>query len=530
MMILSAITERLRRMRAYKKGMDFLNRRNYAEAIEEFRYIIENTASPKSLHLKMARFFCGQAHRSMGLLHFTLGSYAKAADAFAEALALNPEHYDIYEYMGICYNNMGDFQKAVKAFSNILAREPSHLPLKIRMGLAFHNLGMWDKSLRICRDFLKTCPDYANVHFYMGLSLLGQRKASEAVKAFENALRINPAYKDAQIRLGLVHAFLGNYYDAFFHLSLVSETYPDYADLYYFLGLICTGAGNLSEAADFFQKAVEKNPRYTDAKVKMGMIYCRMGKKREALAAFADALSDDPENGNLKKLAEYMQHCECELPEWISDSRNLISHAMENLNHHIEIAPNFSEMLSIVKNFPDENTDVYESIIPLVRESADHSRSYPDSCCSLGALYFKTGKYADAENSFAKALERNPEYVQARVYLIKTLEKQEKYADALHHGEILLRKKLPWPDFHCTLGKICLALKMTDRAEEFLQSALKTNPAYAEARLMLAKLRMVQGNTDDAAAELQKCLAANPPRDIEQEAQKSLLKLKNLIP
>lgn len=531
-MIISVITDRLRRMRAYKKGMDFLNRRMYPEAIENFTYVIENTASSQSIHLKLARFFCSQAQYSMGLLHFTLGNYAKAAAAFEEALAFNPEHYDLYEYMGICYNNMGDFQKAVKAFSNILERAPSHLPPKIRMGIAFHNLGMWDKSLTICRDFLKTYPDYANVHFYLGLSLLGKRKASEAVAAFEKALKINPAYKDAQIRLGLTHAFLGNYYDAFFHISLVSEIYPDYPDLYYFLGLICAGAGNLSEAADFFQKALEKNPRYTDAKVKTGLIYCRMGKKEAALAAFQDALSDHPENGNLKKLADYLQYgeYECELPEWISDNRNIISHAMENLNYHIEIVSNFSEMLSIAKTFPGENTAVYESLIPVVRESVSHSHNYPDSYCSLGALYFKIGKYADAENAFAKALDLNPEYAQARVYLMKILEKQEKYADALHHGQILLAKKLPWPDFHCTLGKVYFALDMTEMAEEALYAALKFNPAYAEARLILAKLRMAQGNTDEAVAELQKCLAAAPPKDIEREAEKSLLKLHSLIP
>ncbi len=531
-MIISVIADRLRRMRAYKKGVDFLNRHRYAEAIEKFSYIIENTASAGSIHLKLARFFCSQAHCSLGLLHFAVGNYSRAIESFENALVLNPEHYDIYEYMGICYNNVGDFQKAVKAFSNILEIEPSHLPPKIRMGIAFHNLGMWDKSVTICREFLKMHPGYANVHFYLGLSLLGQRKTAEAVKSFENALKINPGYREARIRLGLIHAFLGNHYDAFFHISLVSDECPDYPDLYYFLGLICAGAGNMDEAANCFQKALEKNPKYTDAKVKMGMTYHRMGKKDEAIAAFQAALSDNPDNGNLKKLVDYLQHCEyeCELPEWISDSRNIIAHAIEEFNQHIEINPNFSEMLSIAKTFPGENTAVYESIIPVIRDSVNHYSGYPDTYCSLGALYFKIGKYADAEEAFAKAVEINPDYMQARLYLIISLEKQGKYTEALHHGEILLAKKLPWPDFHCIMGKVYFALNMYEKAEEAVHSALKANPGYAEARLILAKIRMAQGNADQAAAQLQKCLALSPPEAIEREAEKSLLKLKNLIP
>ncbi len=40
----------------------------------------------------------------------------------------------------------------------------------------------------------------------------------------------------------------------------------------------------------------------------------------------------------------------------VSMETELISNAIKGLNHHIKIKPNFSEMISIIKTFPEEDT------------------------------------------------------------------------------------------------------------------------------------------------------------------------------
>jgi tetratricopeptide (TPR) repeat protein len=80
--------------RDYEKGMLCYNRHMYREAIEQFENILATKAPCISLNHNLARFYCAQAYRNIGIVLFATGNASSALQKFQKAIELNPEHVD----------------------------------------------------------------------------------------------------------------------------------------------------------------------------------------------------------------------------------------------------------------------------------------------------------------------------------------------------------------------------------------------------------------------------------------------------
>jgi tetratricopeptide (TPR) repeat protein len=520
----------------YEEAIELYNNHMYRKAIERFKKVIENKDPSISLHHRLSRFYCGQAHYNLGVTFFAMSNFDKAVVEFENALKFRPNQVEIWEYLGICYNNICEYEKAVNAFEKVLDAEPSHLPARLKLGIAFHNLQMWDKAISICQEILKTHPNYADVYFHLGLAYLGQGNPSDASLAFENALKINPRYKESRIRLGITQAYLGNLDEALNHISLMLKEFPNYSDLHYYLGIIYASSDEIPKAISSFRRALEINPLFSESRVKLAIILYKAKKFNEALNEIEEANRLDPGNKKIHMILDHLRR-QISLSEKVSKEMPGITHMdltddeiiaqnIHDFNKHLEIVPNFSEMLSIMKGFSEENVSFYEPLISIVQDSVAQHPGYADLHCSLGSLFFKTKRYDEAEKAFKQALAINPEYLQARINLFRTFKVEGKLEAALKEGQYLFEKGLPYPDFHCSLGEIYISLKMFDEAEAVLQSALEKKPTYSRAYLVLAQLYENMGAKDKAISQLLKCLDSNPSKEHKLEASEALLRLR----
>ena len=519
----------------YQEAIQLYNRHEYGQAIEKFEKITKEGTSPKGLHYRLSHFYLGQARLKLGILLFALGNFSKAVPELEEAIEFNPDNIDIYEYLGICYNNIGEFERAINAFEYFLDRKPNHLQSRLKLEITYHNIKMWDKAISICREILQKAPDYADVHFHLGLAYLGKGEASNAVLSFENALKISPRYRDARIRLGITLAYLGNVDAALSHIFQMVEAFPKYADLHYFLGIVYACRDEIPRAIDCFTQALEINPSFRNARIKFGMILCKIGKFRDALNEFEKAQELDPEDGSLKAVIELVRDLIRSYPdgfkklpeifEELFGDEGIIAQTIREFNEHLEIVPSFTEMLSIVKYFPEDDVSLFESLIPVINNYIKQNPDHPDLHNALGSLCVKAERYNEGAEAFRKALEINPEYLEARFSLFKALKEQGKLESAVDEGEILVKKKLSYPDFYCSLSEIYISMGMFDRADATLQKAIKKDPKHAETHFLLAKVHENQGLKEKAIDELKKCVDYNPPESLKQKAKEALSRL-----
>ncbi len=483
----------------YDTAMEFYNRHMFRQSIEKFEEILTVKASPASLHWNLAHFYCGQAHRNLGILLFTLGNFAAAAIEFEKAIEFDPDYMELYHYLGMCYNNIGEFKKAVNAFNKILAGGQSCLAVKAKLGIAFHNLKMWDKAVSVYNEILRVKPNFPDMHYNLGLAYLGQGKTAEGFTEFQKALDINPDYVQARIKLGITHAFLGDFDNAVSHLLVIEKKFPRYADIPHYLGVIHASHDEFPKAIDYFKKALGINPSFIEAKVKLGIILCRIQKSNKGLRELKEAQALDPENNNLEMIITLLKQNRdspeapvssqpLELLDWISNGESIITQTVREFSKHIEINPDFSEIISMIKKFPQDDMSLYEMLIPFLENYIVQHPDYPDFHNNLGMLYWKMKNNGKAELSFKKALKINPAYIEAGFNLFNTLKDQGKFDEALKQGQYLLEKNLTYPDFYCGLGQVYISMGRIDEGRNMLQMALDKYPGYPQAELILSNL------------------------------------------
>lgn len=527
---------RSKRTRLYETAINFYNRHEYGLAIEKFEEILDQS-SPKDLYYRLSHFYLGQARLKLGLLYFAVGSYSKAVSEFERAIAFNPVDITIFEYLGISYNNVGEYQKAIEFLEYVVEREPEKLQSKLKLEISYHNMHMWKEAISICTEILQINPDYADVHYHLGLAYLGVRQAPKAVASFENALRINPRYQDARIKLGITLAYLGRLNTAFSILSQMVREHPKYADLHYLLGIVHASQDRINQAAGCFKKALEINPSYRNAKIKLGIILCSMGQFDNALKEIREARDLDPQATGLDIIIDRVNR----LAETISNGslnhsivfedffgrEGIIGQTINELNEHLEISPSFTEMLSMIRYLTEEDSSLIQNLISVINRSVSQKPDYPDLYNALGFLYVKEKRFEEGIETFRKALEINPDYMEAHFNLFKALKEQNRFAAAAEEGRILMEKGLTYPDFYAALSDIYISLEEYDKAIAILLKAIEHHPQDVKGFLLLAQAYQAQGDKDKAVVSLTKYMESDAPEKSKARAEQLLDKLKN---
>jgi tetratricopeptide (TPR) repeat protein len=130
----------------------------------------------------------------------------------------------------------------------------------------------------------------------------------------------------------------------------------------------------------------------------------------------------------------------------------------------------------------------------------------------LGAARAKNGQFADAAEQFRAFLRREPAHVEARVQLADALHRSGHSGEAavqwqrvaqvqsVQAGSLQRAATLDW-----TEGRRQLAVTK-------LEQALGLDPANADVVLLLARVRVLQGQVDVAAEVLEQFLTAYPDR------------------
>jgi Flp pilus assembly protein TadD len=129
----------------------------------------------------------------------------------------------------------------------------------------------------------------------------------------------------------------------------------------------------------------------------------------------------------------------------------------------------------------------------------------------LGNVQFAQGRPAEAEASFRRALEAQPDYAVALLNLGKMQYSQKNYDAALATLSQLTGAHPESADAHRFLGETYLRIKKGSKAVPELEEAYRLDPnGQAEAHLSLAALYDAAGVKDRAAAEYEKFLVQKP--------------------
>jgi hypothetical protein len=126
----------------------------------------------------------------------------------------------------------------------------------------------------------------------------------------------------------------------------------------------------------------------------------------------------------------------------------------------------------------------------------------------LGDVYFRRGKFAEAEKCYRAALEREPKDIDARAHLGQCLVRMNRPAEARPFLESVMHEK-PDHDYGHTmmaLAETLAALGETDNALLYWQHITQSH-SYPRAKVQLAELYIAKNKPDLARTELKDVLS-----------------------
>jgi tetratricopeptide (TPR) repeat protein len=125
----------------------------------------------------------------------------RAAEAFQQALKLDPELAEAHFRLGLTYDGLGQeqeaeaaYKKAVEAYKRFLSSNGNNddAEAHYNLGQTYAGLHLYSEAVREYRQATRLKPEDAAIHYDLGLALMRLAQYDEASRAFAKSLELDP--------------------------------------------------------------------------------------------------------------------------------------------------------------------------------------------------------------------------------------------------------------------------------------------------------------------------------------------------
>jgi tetratricopeptide (TPR) repeat protein len=172
-----------------------------------------------------------------GLEHLESKDYAKAVETFQQAVAGNPRSADAYYRLGLALQGQGSQDKAIQSLKKALALNPQFSQARESLGNIYGQQGLDslrqgdpDRAAGLLRQAVSLNPKSDKSLNNLGVALGQQGRYTESVSAFQQAATANPNNTQAQFNLGATQYALGDKNAAVRQYAILTLKDPAAAD------------------------------------------------------------------------------------------------------------------------------------------------------------------------------------------------------------------------------------------------------------------------------------------------------------
>ena len=367
------------------------------------------------------------------------------------------------------YESRGKWEQAEKAY--LQAADSStmeHTVPLMNLGAYYARRKSYDQALEamqkaaeIKQDDLNVLVSIAQLHFEF-------KKLKEAEDTIDKVLEKDNGHLSANFLKGRLYLIKKDFTNALSRFDLIVKESPRNAMAHYFKALSLVGKGESRLAEQDLLKAVQFNPRLLDARLLLAEFYLRQRYQDLAREQIESSLKLAPKNiralmlqGNQKILERDTKGAEA---------------AFKEIN---TLDPDFAP-----------------------------------AYVRLGLVYNLTKRPEDAQKSFQKALELDPQQTDALTLIVGTYVREKKYDKALQICE-KQKEKIGGNTSHLALiqyleGNISLARRDPKKARHHFENAIKTDPNIIAPYVALARIYIMEKKLDQAMSQYEAILSKNP--------------------
>jgi len=251
---------------AYRLGLQFMNSRHYAEAIQQFKLAQGHGFMPFDEYFNLGRAYrlYGQTLKEKDKNLYT-EQMKLAAEQFELAAAVKRDAVDAYFQLGMTYNELGLYEKATSAFTTALQYSPRDSALYYQLGQAAFNRGYSREAEGYYLEGLKLNPDHVLILIALGHLYMSTNQAQSAISVIQQATQRDPGMWEGWYELGKAHMKAREWKRALSALEQARQWNPDASEIYSSMASCYLKINKKIEARQMVRESLQRNPNNVEA-------------------------------------------------------------------------------------------------------------------------------------------------------------------------------------------------------------------------------------------------------------------------
>jgi len=424
--------------------------------------------------------------------------YQEAASKLQAATASQPNLEAAWYYLGVAQYNLGNLQEAVAAFQKAIDLRSARPETRIYIGRIYEQLGAYDEAIKVYGEELRlrinTANETAEVYNALTRAYFLAGKYRPAGEAGYQATRLDDNYVEALYDWARAEDALGNYSHAEKLFVQAKDILTKWSDLQTRLQRLTEQ--KRADPTITEEKVAQEYGRAEEFGTKLGlwpalnralgMAYIHDRKFAQARNAFRSSM-DAAERGNPQD----------------EDGTTLVGVAY------------YKEGLDLLfkQDVLFEAVSAFQAAVKSINEALKKNPDWAPAHNALGEIYLTEAQtfisdpargitshtYDEAVTELKKAIELDPQYVDAMLNLAKAYYAQAQYDEALQQLGDAIRRAPNRADLHAALALTYVGLEKYDEARDEARAALQLDHKQIPAYNALGLAAYYQGRLGQAA-------------------------------
>ena len=454
------------------------------------------------------------AHYQLGLAYKFFDKPELALQSFKKAIDINPKLWEAYAKAGDVYSALNQNKYAITQYQKAVSVNPKYPDAYLNLGIIYEKENMIALSVKQYERALELDPDDSRIYYGLGRVYFKQGNFKLAIKAFQKSIDFDKNNPEVHFNLAKACEAIYRPDFAIMEYERSIELDPKYAEAYYQLGFLCLQMGETKKSIDSLENALKINPADPYAHYHLATAYSRSGNHEKAINHFYHAATLNPKDAyafyNLG--IEYIQ-------------TGNYSKAIDELKKALELSPNEASYyyhLAVAYSKGDDLDSALENLKKSIQLKPNEASTHFE----LANIYLKLKRIDDAVMEYRTVLEVDPKSMEAHYRLglafveigegdyafeefQKALKSQPDHAPSLHGmGIIYLRFR-----------------NNVEVATDYLNQAIKADPAYAPALCDKGDALLSQGRISEAISNYERAYDISPgDKDIKIKFANALMR------
>lgn len=204
-----------------------------------------------------------------------------------------PNELLLFNILGVCLEQEGEFNKAADAYRQAIKINPNVPELQFNLGAMLFALNDPEKAIPFYQEAIRLNNNFTEAYFNLGILLQSQSKFSDAIEQYNKALNIQPCFFEAITNIGTIKQLQGDL-DQAIKLFKQSLSLNEDAKGHFNIAGAYRNQGNLVLAIKHFKKAVDLGRREPEFYSDLGDALWHDGQIKEANDFLNLAVEIDP--------------------------------------------------------------------------------------------------------------------------------------------------------------------------------------------------------------------------------------------